>query len=89
MGGDRTYKLEAGSAIVYPASMLHQVETVSEGIRLVAVGWIESLVRDASEREILFELDTVRRSLFAQQGKTLEFDLLSKTHSNLLRKWAE
>ncbi|AFY77130.1 putative iron-regulated protein [Pleurocapsa sp. PCC 7327] len=89
MDGDRSYKLEAGSAIVYPSSMLHRVEPVTEGVRLVAVGWIQSLVRDPSEREILFELDTVRRSIFAKEGKTLEFDLLSKTHSNLLRKWAD
>ncbi|MBF2019365.1 MAG: Fe2+-dependent dioxygenase [Hydrococcus sp. C42_A2020_068] len=89
MDGDRSYKLEAGSAIVYPSSMLHRVEPVTEGVRLVAVGWIQSLVGDPSEREILFELDTVRRSIFAKEGKTLEFDLLSKTHSNLLRKWAD
>jgi PKHD-type hydroxylase len=89
MCSDRSYKLEAGSAIVYPSSMLHRVEPVTEGVRLVAVGWIQSLVRDPSEREILFELDTVRRSIFAKEGKTLEFDLLSKTHSNLLRKWAD
>ncbi|NJK51124.1 Fe2+-dependent dioxygenase [Candidatus Gracilibacteria bacterium] len=87
--GDRAYKLEAGSAIVYPSSMLHRVETVTEGIRLVVVGWIQSLVRDPAEREILFELDTVRRSIFSKEGKTLEFDLLSKTHANLLRRWSE
>jgi len=87
--GDRSYKLEAGSAIIYPSSTLHRVETVTEGIRLVAVGWMQSLVREPNLREILFDLDTVRRSLFAQTGKTLEFDLLSKTHSNLLRHWGD
>jgi PKHD-type hydroxylase len=87
--GERSYKLEAGSAIVYPSSTLHRVEPVTEGVRLVAVGWIQSLVRDPAEREILFDLDTVRRSIFAREGKTLEFDLLSKTHANLLRKWGE
>jgi PKHD-type hydroxylase len=89
MGGDRSYKLEAGAAIVYPSSSLHQVEPVTKGMRLVAVGWIQSLVRDPSKREILFDLDAVRRSIFAKEGKTIEFDLLSKTHSNLLRMWAE
>lgn len=89
MDGDRSYKLEAGSAIIYPSSTLHRVETVTEGVRLVAVGWMQSLVREANLREMLFDLDTVRRSLFAQQGKTIEFDLLSKTHSNLLRQWGE
>ena len=46
-------------------------------------------MRDTQEREILFDLDTVRRAIFEKQGKTVEFDLLSKTHANLLRKWAE
>jgi PKHD-type hydroxylase len=87
--GDRAYKLEAGSALVYPSSTLHRVEPVTEGQRWVSVGWIQSLVRDPSRREILFEIDTVRRSLFAKEGKTLEVDLLCKTHSNLLRQWAE
>jgi PKHD-type hydroxylase len=86
---DDRYKLEAGSAIVYPSSSIHRVETVTEGNRLVIVGWVQSLVRDLSKREILFDLDTVRRSIFAKEGKTIEFDLLSKSYSNLLRRWAD
>ena len=86
---DRTYKLEAGSMIVYPSSTLHQVEPVIAGVRLAAVGWVQSLVRDPNEREILFDLDTARRSIFAKEGKTIEFDLISKSYANLLRKWAE
>ncbi|ACK66224.1 2OG-Fe(II) oxygenase [Rippkaea orientalis PCC 8801] len=87
--GERIYKLEAGSMIVYPSSFLHRVETVTDGVRLVVVGWIESLVRDPSEREFLFDLDTVRRSIFTKEGKSLEFDILSKTYANLLRKWGK
>ncbi|MBW4622096.1 MAG: Fe2+-dependent dioxygenase [Cyanosarcina radialis HA8281-LM2] len=87
--GDRDYKLEAGSAIVYPSSTLHRVETVTDGIRLAAVGWVQSLVRDPNQREILFDLDTARRSIFAKEGKTIEFDLISKSYANLLRQWAE
>lgn len=86
---ERAYKLEAGSMILYPASTLHRVDSVTEGTRLVAVGWVQSLVRDPGDREILFDLDTSRRSIFAREGKTVEFDLLSKSYSNLLRKWAD
>lgn len=87
--GDRTYKLDVGSMIVYPSSTLHRVEPVTQGVRLAAVGWVQSLVRDPNEREILFDLDTARRSIFAKEGKTIEFDLISKSYANLLRKWAE
>lgn len=87
--GEQEYKLPAGSMVVYPATFLHQVTPVTAGVRFAAVTWVQSLVRDAQQRELLFDLDTVRRSLFAKYGKTDEFDLLSKTHANLLRQWAE
>lgn len=83
------YKLEAGSVLVYPSTSLHRVDPVTQGVRLVAAGWAQSLVRNAGDREVLFDLETVRRSVFAQQGKCPEFDLLSKSIANLLRKWAE
>ena len=87
--GEQDYKLPAGSMIVYPSSTLHRVETVTAGHRLAAVSWAQSLIREPSDREILFDLDTVRQSIFETAGKTREFDLLSKTHANLLRKWRE
>ncbi len=87
--GEKLFKLAAGSMIVYPSTFLHQVTEVTEGTRLAAVTWVQSLVRDVQQREILFELDTVRRSIFEEHGKTVEFDLLCKTHANLLRQWVE
>jgi PKHD-type hydroxylase len=86
---DRSYKLQAGSAIFYPSSTLHRVEPIAAGVRFAVVGWIQSLVRDPNQREILFDLDTTRRSIFSREGKTVEFDLLSKTYTNLLRMWAD
>ncbi|MGF1491006.1 MAG: Fe2+-dependent dioxygenase [Microcoleaceae cyanobacterium] len=83
------YKLSAGSALVYPSSSLHRVDAVKQGARLVAVGWVQSWVRNPAQRELLFDLDTVRRSLYSKAGKTDEFDLLCKSLANLLRQWAE
>lgn len=90
-GADReqSYKLEAGSAIVYPSTTLHRVEPVTQGERLVVVGWVQSRIRDAAKREILFDLDTAQRSLFAREGKTPEFDLIAKSQTNLLRRWLD
>lgn len=87
--GEQSFKLEAGDAVLYPSTFLHRVNPVERGTRLVAVGWAQSLVRRAEWRELLFELDTARRALFAKHGKTPEFDLLSRCLSNLLRGWAE
>lgn len=88
-GGEQCYKLPAGAAVLYPATSLHQVTPVTRGVRLVALTWIQSLIRDPGQREILFDLDTARRTLFARDGKSREFDLLSKSLANLLRQWAE
>jgi PKHD-type hydroxylase len=87
--GAECFKLAAGSAIVYPSGTLHQVREVTQGVRLAAVTWIQSWVRDPAQREILFDLDTARQVMFAQGGKSAEFDLVSKSLSNLLRQWAE
>lgn len=89
MDDEKSYKLEAGSAIIYPATTLHRVNSITKGTRLVAVGWVQSLVRSDSDREILFDLETARRVIFTRDGKTAEFDLISKSIANLLRKWAE
>jgi PKHD-type hydroxylase len=37
----------------------------------------------------LFDLDSARRQIFAHDGKSVEFDLISKSLANLLRMWAE
>jgi PKHD-type hydroxylase len=87
--GEQAFKLPAGAMILYPSSTLHRVEAVTQGVRLAAVTWVQSLVRDLGDREILFDLDTARQTLFEKHGKTPEFDLLSKSHANLLRKWAD
>ena len=86
---EKGYKLQAGSAIIYPSTSLHRVNEVTEGSRLVCVGWLQSLIRDSSDREILFDLETARRVMFAKDGKTPEFDLVSKSIANLLRKWVD
>jgi PKHD-type hydroxylase len=85
--GEERIRLRAGQAIVYPSTCLHQVEPVSQGERVVAVGWMESRIRHGEQRELLFELDTARRMLFAQEGKGEIFDLISRSYSNLLRWW--
>ena len=87
--GEDATKLAAGALVAYPATSLHRVAEVTRGTRLAAVGWARSFVRDAAQRELLFDLDTARRKLFAQQGATTEFDLLSKSLANLMRMWAE
>ena len=88
-GIEQLFKLAAGSLVAYPANTLHRVAPVTRGTRLAAVGWVQSEVRDPAHRAILFDLDIARRSVFTRDGKSPVFDLLSKSHANLLRLWAE
>jgi PKHD-type hydroxylase len=87
--GEDAVKLPAGSLIAYPSTSLHRVEKVTRGERNVVVGWARSFIRDAAQRELLFDLDSARRQIFAHDGKSVEFDLISKSLANLLRMWAE
>jgi PKHD-type hydroxylase len=87
--GEDAFKLEPGALVAYPATSLHHVRDVTRGERLAAVGWARSFIRDPARRELLFDLDTARRALFAREGKSAEFDLLSKSFANLMRMWAE
>lgn len=87
--GERPYKLKAGQMITYPSWTLHRVTPVTRGERIAAVGWCQSYVRDAAQREILYDLDIARRGIFEKEKKSREFDVISKSHANLLRMWTD
>jgi PKHD-type hydroxylase len=87
--GEQGFKLPAGSMVLYPSTTLHRVAPVTRGARHAAVGWVQSLVRDAAKREILFDMESARRAVFQKGGKTPEFDLMSKSSANLIRMWSE
>lgn len=87
--GEDAVKLSPGSMVAYPATTLHHVAPVTRGRRQVIAGWARSFIRDAAQRELLFDLDTARRAIYARDGKSREFDLMSKSLANLMRMWAE
>jgi PKHD-type hydroxylase len=79
------FKLNAGQILIYPSTYLHSVQEVTEGERLVLIGWIESYVKSIEEREYLFDLDAGARGILAKNGRSDELDLIFKSYSNLLR----
>lgn len=88
-GGEDPVKLPAGSMIAYPSTTLHRVAQVTRGRRHAVAGWARSFVRDAAQRELLFDLDTARRAIFAREGNSAEYDLIAKSLANLVRMWAD
>lgn len=87
--GEQQVKLPAGDAVLYPAGTLHHVAPVTRGARLVAVTWVQSLVRDASRRELLYGLNLARETLLRQAPDAEETAQVNAAYLNLVRMWSE
>lgn len=87
--GEQKIKLAAGSAVVYPSSSLHHVAEVTNGTRLVAVTWSQSMVRDPAKRELLYQLNQARESLLKQRPDDAETKQVDISYVNLFRMWSE
>lgn len=87
--GSHEVKLPAGDAIVYPSTSLHRVEPVTSGARVASFLWVQSLVADAWQRNMLFDLDMALLKLRAQVGNSSEIVTLTGHYHNLLRQWSK
>jgi PKHD-type hydroxylase len=87
--GEQQVKLPAGDAVIYPSSSVHRVAEVTRGERLVAVSWIQSLVREPDKRALLHELNQAREKLLHDQPEAEETRRVSHTYVNLVRMWSE
>ena len=90
----RAFKLPAGHAVVYPTGEFHRVEPVTRGVRSVAITWIQSIIRDVHQRQVLTDIwtamDGVSKLTPADKLDQNEpYRSLSKTHWGLLRLWSE
>ncbi|MFA5631983.1 MAG: Fe2+-dependent dioxygenase [Porticoccaceae bacterium] len=87
--GEHEVKLPAGDLVIYPSSSLHQVTPVTRGARLASFFWIQSLIRDDSQRRQLFEMDTAIERLRQSGADATALLQLTGVYHNLLRQWAE
>ena len=87
--GEAKFKLPRGDALVYPAGAVYTLREVTSGERVVAVTWIQSTVRAAARRQLLFDLDVASQMVSRNDPASTEARLLFKTYGNLLRMWAE
>jgi PKHD-type hydroxylase len=87
--GERSIKLAAGSAVIYPSHSRHYVAPVTSGVRYVAVTWAQSTIRDAQKREMLYELNQAREMLFKEMPESEATHKVSATFNNLVRRWVE
>lgn len=87
--GERSVKLPAGHLVLYPGTSVHKVNPVTRGERVAAFFWIESLVREDSQRSLLLDMDVAIQRLSAQQADDESLLQLSGVYHNLLRRWSD
>ncbi len=87
--GVHRVKLPAGDLVLYPATTIHRVEAITRGERLASFFWLQSMVRDSGERQILFDLDQAIQRLSRARPEQSSLIELTGVYHNLLRRWAE
>jgi len=87
--GIHSVKLPAGHMVIYPASSLHHVKPVTRGARIASFFWIQSMIREDSERTLLFDLDTAIQQVNRTSSDPSTKVRLTGVYHNLLRRWAE
>lgn len=87
--GSQRVKLPAGSLVLYPSSSVHQVMPVTRGERVACFMFIQSMVRDAEQRRLLYDMDMALLQLRQSVGETDAVVRLTGTYHNLLRRWAD
>ena len=88
--GSHAVKLPAGDMIVYPGTSLHHVTPITRGSRIASFFWTQSLVRDVTQRALLFDLDMAIIRLTQRPSRaSVAGDADRRCYHNLLRQWAE
>jgi PKHD-type hydroxylase len=84
-----TFKLPAGSIVLYPAGALHRVTPVIQGVRHAVVGWLQSRIRDAHQREIIAKLSLVPRTLSQDPQHAALVTQTGQCIQELIRMWGD
>jgi PKHD-type hydroxylase len=88
--GSQEVKLPAGQLVLYPATSLHTVTPITRGTRVASFFWLQSMIRDAHARSMIFDLDHAIQGLVERLGRNdPEVVKLSGLYHNLIRYWAE
>lgn len=86
--GTQSIKFAAGDAILYPASSVHRVLPVTRGSRAASFFWVESRVREAEKRRLLFEMDMAITAVRSSKDDSDVAVKLTGCYHNLLRMWS-
>jgi PKHD-type hydroxylase len=91
--GVQRVKLPPGHMVLYPSTSLHHVTPVTRGARVCSFFWLQSMIRDDTQRSLLFDLDLaiqrLARDLAGNPVVEKTNVQLTGVYHNLLRQWAE
>ena len=87
--GEHEFKLKPGDAVLYPTHYMHRVNPITKGRRLAAVTWIESMIPDPQQREVVGDLAQALDILMRDKRDLEVIRKLEKGRLNLMRMWAK
>jgi PKHD-type hydroxylase len=87
--GQQAVKLPAGDMVLYPGTSLHHVRQVTRGARVACFFWTQSMIRDDTQRTLLFDMDAAIATLREQVGDNAAVIRLTGNYHNLIRMWAD
>lgn len=87
--GRHSIKLGAGDMVVYPATSLHQVTPITRGTRTACFFWVQSLIREDSQRALLHDMDNAIQRLNQTDADEIARRSLIGCYHNLVRQWSE
>jgi PKHD-type hydroxylase len=87
--GMHAAKLAAGDMVLYPATSLHSVAPIARGVRTGCFFWVQSLVRDDTQRSLLFDMDNAIQQLNQTGADEQARRTLIGCYHNLMRQWSD
>jgi PKHD-type hydroxylase len=82
-------KCEPGVAVVYPCWRPHRVKPVTRGERIAVITWMQSLLRDETQREVMQRFSGVLSDIKRDEPEGRHYADLSAVYSKILRMWME
>jgi PKHD-type hydroxylase len=86
--GEAKIKPPAGHAVIYDTGLMHRVDPVTSGQRVVTVGWIQSWIQDPMQRAILRDVKDAIRESGNRDNDSEETIRLRRIYASLVRRWA-
>lgn len=87
--GEINFRLPRGECLLFPAGAVRSIGEVTEGISTLATIWIQSIIQDAGQRQLIHELDRACLMVGEKAPQSDETRLLLKVYGNLMRMWGD